>query len=768
VIPDPVKTTTPQALLASNIVPPPTPPVAPVIPFMPVAQPAPPPSPIPVPPHPDPQALKMVQLTASPEFHSPAAKTEFIRNRDEYAASHANSSTSDTLNDWAKILSGIQGIDSDYPPLDTGTAAGWPAGLASVLNARRDADLVRAIDAAFVHQHADPSSFQATTKLVQAAANAVVSAHDAMARGDITASQKAIAQCSMALKAFPSSDADLAELFAPATKEFTGLDEAESSTDRTALLEIADNDGAPLAMRLAAWQHAGAVSTDPWPTDFSSLATDAARADQLNTLLQEAGSGEIGRKVFATEAVRQSAFYARLRDQTTVLPALKQASDPHNATLLAKAPIWFRYDAALYMLRTTLPAQVTPEQKQTYTDLAGQVQASGGQLVHDVLKSAGEPTPALSRCGPGSVKGWQLRGGWTRDHCTFVSATTGDTLEFLRVHVPDEPDGIDCYLCTTEAPVALMQHLLANDPTGFSAAEKLNSTAIAPINGMRVWSFNDKSKTVDLADDDYRKCFVVSPNDQLPLEFVTPQTSFYLARRLGCRLPTSREWSAALSMAKNSTDANMKGFATMGWKLRDREFTRLLTNPNRDSDTWPDDNIFLGNLDPAAVAQHQSAAAWTPVALAALGGSTASDNAGSPVLWPLSTLQTSSELGFRTVGDGDNFAGVFHNLIGNVAEYVMDEPVVLAEKVSVSPPASTADIVHRVADWFSPEHLEAVSVIGGSALSPPGLDPAKPYPLPKNFSQFSDVGFRLAFTDPECLANAQRAVIGQAVYLTAP
>ena len=336
------------------------------------------------------------------------------------------------------------------------------------------------------------------------------------------------------------------------------------------------------------------------------------------------------------------------------------------------------------------------------------------------------------------------------------------------MHVADEPDGIDCYLCTTETPVALMQHLLQGDAAAFNAAEKLDAAASSAKPGMRIWSFNDKTKSVELDEDDYRKCFVVSPTDQLPLQFVTPQTAFYLSRRLGCRLPTSREWTAALNRAKSSTDANMKGFASMGWKVRDRDFARLLTNPNRDPDYWPDDNIFLGNLDPNSLATHQSAAIWTSAALTALGGSTPSDNPASPVLWPLSTLQSSTELGFRGVGDGENFAGVFHDLIGNVSEYVMDQPVVLAEKVNVIPPVSADDIVHRVSDWFSPEHLASVSVIGGSLLSPPGLDPTKPYPLPRDPSCFADVGFRLAFTDPACLPNAQRAVIAQVTYLTAP
>jgi formylglycine-generating enzyme required for sulfatase activity len=280
---------------------------------------------------------------------------------------------------------------------------------------------------------------------------------------------------------------------------------------------------------------------------------------------------------------------------------------------------------------------------------------------------------------------------------------------------------------------------------------------------MRLWSFNDTTGKIDLDATDYRKCFIVSPTEQLPAQFVTPQLAFYLARSAGCRLPTSREWLAALAQAQNATDTNMRGFATTGLRLRDRQFTRLLSNPNRDPNYWPDDNIFTG--EPSDNVPHGGdAAIWSTVDLAKLTGS----DAPPATQWPLSSLAASSGYGFRAVGDIDNCSGVFHDLIGNVAEFTQDAPVSLAEKVTASPnqPADTA--VQSINDWFNPDHLKAVSIIGGSAVSPPSLDPNKPYPLPaEGPALFADVGFRLAFTDPRCLGNAQRAVIRQAAYLTA-
>ena len=366
----------------------------------------------PPPPRSDPEAMKIVQSTVSPDFHSQAAKAEFIHNRDAFATAHQNDSSSQTLSEWGKILSVIQGIASDYPSLDASAAAGWPAGLASVLNARRDAMLVRAIDGAFQHQHSDPSAFQATLQQVQAAAGAAVSAHDSLARGDINAAQRSIAQCNMTLKAFPAADADLADLFGPVKKEFAALDEVAASNDRSALLEIADNDTASLGVRLSAWQHAATAGADPWPNDLQALAADQSRADRFNTQLQEAGSVDIAKQVATIEGARRSAFYATLRDQPTVISAVKQANDPANATLLAKAPVWFRYDAALYCLRTTLPAQITPQQKQTYTELASQVE-TGWRAIDSRCAEGGRRTTTSAcalraRVDQGLATAWWL------------------------------------------------------------------------------------------------------------------------------------------------------------------------------------------------------------------------------------------------------------------------------------------------------------------------------------------------------------------------
>jgi hypothetical protein len=717
------------------------------------------------------EALKSVATTPVPEFHSTAGRAEYLTRRDQFITTHTGLGNAITFSDWTRVLARLEGLDADYPQVDANSSTGWPAGLVGIITARRDAALLQAIDGAFDHHRVDSAPYRRSLQEIQAVSGSVSAARDALSRGDVNAARKAIDDYNITLKSFPPEDADVSDLFGPIHKEFESLEKIGASTDRSALLNIADNPGASLGVRLAAWYRVDTASTDPWPTDLATLMSDSARADRFDTLLKEAGSTDLTRTVTSTENGRRDTFFSRMTTQAAVLNLLKQMHDPQYAALLANAPLWFRYDVALYSIHNTPPAQITDAQQKAYSDLAGQVNTPGVSLMHDVLKNGqSAPVPPLAQCGPGSVKGWTLRGGGTRDHCTYISTSRGDSLEFIRVHLPNDPDGIDCFLCTTETPVALLQHLLSGDTSAMATAQALNTSPVAPSGGMRLWNFNDKTGNVDLDNDDYRKAFIVSPSEQLPAQFVTPQLAFYLARRVGCRLPTSREWGAAFTQAKNSTDLNMKGFATMGWKLRDRQFARLLTNPNREPGYWPDDNIFLPTAsDRQIVPRGSNATIWTMTDLTALGGETTSEvSSGAP--WPLSTLQASGNFGFRTVGDNENYAGVFHDLIGNVAEFVMDTPVILEEKVNVAPPIPTSQATRRITDWFTPKHLQALSVIGGSALSPTNEDPTKPYPLPggNRPTMFADVGFRLAFTDPNSLVNAERAVIAQSSYLTAP
>jgi hypothetical protein len=94
-------------------------------------------------------------------------------------------------------------------------------------------------------------------------------------------------------------------------------------------------------------------------------------------------------------------------------------------------------------------------------------------------------------------------------------------------------------------------------------------------------------------------------------------------------------------------------------------------------------------------------------------------------------------LWFTPVGVGGAESGsVVHNLIGNVAEYVLDAN----GEVPPALPTAVSDFVQK--------HAATLKVIGGSALSDPALPPDAPQPVVLAEAQegYSDVGFRLAFS----------------------
>ena len=105
-------------------------------------------------------------------------------------------------------------------------------------------------------------------------------------------------------------------------------------------------------------------------------------------------------------------------------------------------------------------------------------------------------------------------------------------------------------------------------------------------------------------------------------------------------------------------------------------------------------------------------------------------------------------------------AGKFRNLVGNVAEFVFDDPAALAK---VEPTPAEVDKLLRAS-------IDKLRVIGGSALSSPDLKVETPYPVdPAELHGFSDVGFRLAFTAPaEPLQARLRRTLTAQGYLLPP
>jgi hypothetical protein len=88
-----------------------------------------------------------------------------------------------------------------------------------------------------------------------------------------------------------------------------------------------------------------------------------------------------------------------------------------------------------------------------------------------------------------------------------------------------------------------------------------------------------------------------------------------------------------------------------------------------------------------------------------------------------------------------------------------------------SPPAVFVDLTGNVAEFVTGAGTGRVYVIGASALSPPPKvrDPNKPFEVgaDRMTSGFSDVGFRLAFSEPPVGVERLKDAVAEGWYLTA-
>jgi hypothetical protein len=214
-----------------------------------------------------------------------------------------------------------------------------------------------------------------------------------------------------------------------------------------------------------------------------------------------------------------------------------------------------------------------------------------------------------------------------------------------------------------------------------------------------------------------------------------------VARQLGCRLPTTNEWIAAL---KQMTDPlpNDQIMQRLRPNVRDVTFGNQLAWRNGEQKRIfkkLDDEVK--RIDPNANAPPVD----TPYPD---WGSYSNKDKGKPhatmpndyhdrILW------------FSSVASADQEGMKFKHLVGNVAEFVCDKPVVIEELN-----ADQAGLLSTIQAKLKVAGVK-VSIIGGSALS----DPSIPFDNETSVtpgSAYADVGFRLAFTGSRALSLAQR------------
>lgn len=535
------------------------------------------------------------------------------------------------------------------------------------------------------------------------------------------------------------------------------------------LIALAQHPANSPVVRLAAWQRLDDVDSKAWPANEEELSQDRSMFNSLRTALAQANNSPAVASLDQTADARLHTFFITLSTPAAVADAMRWQASHTDLLPADQCPTWFQYDLALQQLKNKpQPNDGMLQNLQSLAEgLKGNEAVDELQQALAAAKSAAPIPATLDHAGPASAN-WTLResgenaGQW----CIYLSPSNASAprraIEFMRVDPGDSAATPPFYLSTTEVPIALVQELVNADPNALQAIKQLNGST--DRSGVRLWSFLPNDGGIGLDEADYKRYFRVTPSDDLPMQQVTPQTALYVARYLGCRLPTSVEWQTALKQAMASPDPAARGFASLGWKLRDSYFQQLFTDPRRDPAIAPDDGVFLGPHPSTLAHQGNDPDVWRSNDVEKLGGETVADTPASQITSELEVLMTDAGAGFRPVG---TYRHVFHDLVGNVAEFVIDEPWHESEQLKVphGPSGQKA-----LADWFVAEHrLNEVAVIGGSALSPPQLDPCSPATLPADGQHlaFADVGFRLAFTDPRYAPTPLQAAIRAARYVTA-
>ena len=355
----------------------------------------------------------------------------------------------------------------------------------------------------------------------------------------------------------------------------------------------------------------------------------------------------------------------------------------------------------------------------------------------DGAPGAGDGSGGLGKAGPtaGPAGRWSQTADPKGEWVEYVWQERNHSLRFRRV----QADGMrPSYLCTTEVSVGLaIDAVAAADKWDdfrkairlARIAERDRRTEPDPRKGPRAWDATPGEEATLVLN---RREWLVKlpggepypdgqapkpPTPDSPMQYVTPEAALYLARLLGCRLPTAAEWRQACALHGSAQPEGERNLRDKCW-LRQKEHAQarialgLKTN-------WPDDDVFC----PPGMSVKVGTEAQ-PVTVA-----------DDRLLWFADATPSSD----------------FRHLVGNVAEFVFDDPSGFDEKFR-----DLAALTPQALASFLSEGKAKLGVIGGSALSPPEAWNGRDKPFDRALAVgleappngYSDVGFRLAFTAP--------------------
>jgi hypothetical protein len=500
------------------------------------------------------------------------------------------------------------------------------------------------------------------------------------------------------------------------------------SASRKELIASARETGVRKEVIVAAWQELGDSRITPeWPAAPDELATEVALRQEVAGVLDTLDAAErkaLDQQLDSEGPRRWRRFVAKADAEPMLEAAIKQRDVFRvNGFVLAEMDARARYNVWLYLanlaIRENDPAgvaKVVENLSVAAQQLAENHKQAG--VVVEKLSQFKSPEPFAGR-DLGNVFRLEVPG-------------MNQPIEFRRVEPKNGTRPF--YLGTTEVTlghfVGVLDGMKAWDEA-IQLAWPYRPGKGDGRRGIRVWEWMPAAQriaapqywmTVDQVNrhNDFPREFhpdakfnvnVIDPklggmpSEQHPMNYLSAHAALFYANAVGCRLPTSAEWSAAVAASGKSLDNG-------DWNLRDQSWEIFRAHAQKQAialEHWPDRGAFPG--DPAA---------------------------GTPVKPPPpSRRHNDNTLLLRPEPSGD---GAFHDLIGNVAEFVCDRPDDFAKWDDKAKAAKVKTFLEETPD--------AMFVIGGSALSPPDAPVDKPLPVARTDKGFSDVGLRLAFTAP--------------------
>lgn len=492
---------------------------------------------------------------------------------------------------------------------------------------------------------------------------------------------------------------------------------------RSDLIDAATESTIP-EISFAAWQLLGGSNVYPaWPTQNGELETEADLRGKLATMIaaikdpatRSAPLAALGQQ----RVVRWRRFVEAARNDVMLEQAIRlQPAFGNEAELVAALSPAAQFDVALYRCR-----QLTDRADEKTTA------AMVAELEHaaHLLPPAAGLQPLLDRLSRLAMKE------------PFADHNPGDRFELNLPGLPQpfifqrvEPEGArPFYLCTTAVSFGQFAGVIGSLNAWDQAAAfpwGADPNKRDTRRGPRVWEWVQRPSLQMVTpllwffpedDNDFAPIFRIdrfnrtavsddvggNPSPDHPMQQIPAEAAFYYAGLCGCRLPTADEWRSAYAIFERTVPAER-------WNLRDQtwndqlQYAAASTGPNV---RWPDEGIFI------------------PDGITVPTGSAAK-----------ARDENDGTLFFRKVGAAGG--GTFHQLIGNVAQFLCDAP----EAFDAWQDKTTPTGIRRFID----EHPNSLYVIGGSALSPPDVPLQTPLPVTHSDVGYSDVGLRLAFTAP--------------------